>query len=69
LTYHYSEDGVEDISLKRKKKQIAQPGDNTRGYVEKEKGEIKGQKKKCTPRKWPEYVSQYKEVRSRWSQR
>jgi hypothetical protein len=44
---HYSEDGVEDISLKRKK-QVAPTGDNTRGYVEKEtkknRSEIKGQK-------------------------
>ena len=34
---HYSEDDVEDISLKRKEKSRSpQPGDNTRGYVEKE---------------------------------
>ncbi|MBZ6432923.1 MAG: hypothetical protein LBE64_18155 [Acinetobacter pittii] len=64
---HYSEDGVEDISLKRKK-QVAPTGDNTRGYVEKEtkknRSEIKGQK--CTPRKWPEYVTV--STKKRWVQ-
>lgn len=64
---HYSEDGVEDISLK-KKKQVAPTGDNTRGYVEKEtkKIEVKSKVKTCTPRKWPEYVTV--STKKRWVQ-